>query len=74
MRRKGIQMTEKNWWDCVVDRQTAEKYKEYLRKHDIYFEPSECADNIYISLFASDEEVSAFNEWITKDLMLGSVS
>lgn len=64
----------KKWWNCVVDRETSDKYKAYLRERGIYFEPSEYGENIYISLLASDEEAAAFNEWIEKELMPGSVS
>lgn len=61
-------------WNCVVDRQTAGIYKRYFKEHGIYFEPSEAGDQIYISLLASDEEASAFNEWVTKEVINGSVS
>ena len=61
-------------WNCVIDKQTTEEYKRYFKERGIYFEPSEVGNQIYISLLASDEEASAFNEWVSKEVIAGSVS
>lgn len=61
-------MNEKQRWNCQVDKQTAEKYKQYFRENDIYFEPSELGDLVYISFNVSEDELRAMEEWTRKVL------
>lgn len=56
-------MTDKQWWNCQVDRPTAEKYKQY-------FEPSEAYDLVHISFWVSEEELKAMDNWIRKELFI----
>lgn len=61
-------MSNKQWWSCQVDKPTAEKYKQYFRENDIYFEPSEAYSLVHISFEVSDEELKAMDDWIRKEL------
>lgn len=58
----------KQQWSCQVDKSTAEKYKQYFRENDIYFEPSEAYDLVHISFLASDEEIKNLDKWIKREL------
>ena len=57
-------MTKRERWHAYVDKQTGEKYKQYLREHDIYFEPSEAYDSVYISFDVTEDELKALEDWI----------
>lgn len=59
-----ISMIGKKRWGCQVDKKTAEKYKQYFRENDIYFEPSEAYDLVHISFMVTDEEMEALDEWL----------
>lgn len=61
-------MNSRQRWSCQVDKHTAEKYKEYFRENDIYFEPSEAYDLVHISFDVSEEELKALDDWIRKEL------
>lgn len=61
-------MTNKQRWNCQVDRKTAEKYKQYFRENDIYFEPSELGDLVHISFNVSEKELKTLDDWIRKAL------
>lgn len=61
-------MNDKQWWSCQVDKKTSEKYKQYFRENDIYFEPSEAYELVNISFKVSDEELKALDDWIRKEL------
>lgn len=60
-------MTEQ-WWSCQVDKSTAEKYKQYFRENDIYFEPSEVYNLVHISFSATDEDLKKLDKWIKREL------
>ena len=47
-----IEETNREAWCCQVNKETAEKYKQYFRENEIYFEPSEIGDKVYISITA----------------------
>ena len=51
-----------------MDKKTAEKYKQYFRENDIYFEPSELYDLVHISFDVSEEELKTLDDWIRKEL------
>lgn len=53
-----------------MDKQTAEKYKQYFRENDIYFEPSEAYNLVHISFQVSEEELKAMDNWIRKELFI----
>ena len=61
-------MSDKKRWSRQVDKPTAEKYKQYFRENDIYFEPSEAYDLVHISFMVSDEEMNALDKWIKREL------
>lgn len=63
-------MTSKQWWSCQVNKQAAEKYKQYFRENDIYFEPSEAYNLVHISFQVSEEELKAMDNWIRKELFV----
>lgn len=63
-----LAMNSRQRWSCQVDKHTAEKYKEYFRENDIYFEPSEAYDLVHISFDVSEEELKALDDWIRKEL------
>ena len=67
-----ILMTGKQLWSCQVDKKTAEKYKQYLRENNIYFEPSEAYDLVHISFMVTDEELKALDEWVKTELFARS--
>ena len=58
-----MRTADRQQWSCQVDKQTAEKYKQYFREHGIYFEPSECFDQVYISFWLSEEALGGFKDW-----------
>lgn len=55
-------------WSCQVDKRTAEKYKAYFKENNIYFEPSELGDLVYISFNVSEDELKALDTWVRKEL------
>lgn len=55
-----------------MDKKTAEKYKQYLRENNIYFEPSEAYDLVHISFMVTDEELKALDEWVKTKLFARS--
>ena len=59
-----LTMTNRQRWSCQVDKNTAEKYKEYFRENDIYFEPSEFYDLVHISFMVTDEEMNKLTKWV----------
>lgn len=61
-------MTDKQRWSCQVDKPTAEKYKQYFRENNIYFEPSEAYGLVHILFEVSEEELKALDNWIRKEL------
>lgn len=61
-------MNSRQRWSCQVNKHTAEKYKEYFRENDIYFEPSGAYDLVHISFNVSEEELKALDDWIRKEL------
>lgn len=64
----ALTMINRQQWSCQVDKRTAEKYKQYFRENDIYFEPSEAYDLVHISFNVSEEELKALDDWIRKEL------
>lgn len=63
-----LAMINRQRWSCQVDKKTAEKYKDYFRKNDIYFEPSEVYNLVNISFDVSEKELKALDDWIRKEL------
>lgn len=63
-------MTNKQWWSCQLDKPTAEKYNQYFRENDIYFEPSEAYNLVHISFQISEEELKAMDNWVRKELFV----
>ena len=57
-------MTERKWWSCQVDRETAEKYKAYFRENDIYFEPSEADYMVHLSCEMNEEEYELAEQFL----------
>ena len=45
-----------NWYGITLDKEKATYFKLFLRKEEIYFEPSECYSNIHIE-FKTDKSV-----------------
>ena len=64
-----MRTTDRQKWSCQVDKETAEKYKQYFRENDIYFEPSEAYDLVNISFMITDEELKALDNWVRKELL-----
>lgn len=64
-----MRTTDHKKWSCQVDKETAEKYKQYFRENDIYFEPSEAYDLVNISFMITDEELKALDNWARKELL-----
>ena len=61
-------MINRQRWSCQVDKRTADKYKQYFRENDIYFEPSEFYDLVHISFDVSEDELKALDDWIRSEL------
>lgn len=59
---------EKQRWSCEVDSPTAEKYKQYFKENDIYFEASECYDLVHISFLITEAEMQELDKWIREVL------
>ena len=66
-----MNMIMRERWHAYVDKQTAEKYKQYFRDHGIYFEPSEDHDMVYISFYVNGEELMNLEKWIEGAVMNG---
>ncbi len=55
------------WYGITLDRKKAEDFKNFLRKEEIYFEPSECYQNIHIEFrtdLSFEEIMSGFIDYI----------
>ena len=63
-----MQMTNRERWSCQVDKKTADKYKQYLRENDIYFEPSEAYDSVHISFDVTEDELKALQDWERRNI------
>lgn len=61
-------MTNRERWSCQVDKKTADKYKQYLRENDIYFEPSEAYDSVHISSDVTEDELKASQDWERRNI------
>ena len=59
-----IEESHREVWCCQVNKETAEKYKQYFKENEIYFEPSECFDQVHISFWLSEEELGDFKDWL----------
>lgn len=64
----SMQMTKRERWSCQVDKKTADKYKQYLRENDIYFEPSEAYDSVHISFDVTEDELKALQDWERRNI------
>lgn len=53
---------------AIMTKTEADSFKKYLNEHDIYFEPSEIGDSVYLSCTMSDEELVQANKWIEASL------
>lgn len=62
-------MSERQWWSCQVDKKTGEKYKQYFRDNDIYFEPSEAYDLVHIQFKVNDDELKKLDKWLKKEIL-----
>lgn len=65
MRRVNV---EREICSIELTKTSAEIFKNYLRKHDIYFEASEAGSLIYFSCMMTDEEMNNANTWLEKYL------
>lgn len=63
-----IEECNREVWCCQVDKKTAEKYKQYLRENDIYFEPSEAYDLVHILFDVTEEELKALQDWERRNI------
>lgn len=57
----------KVWYSIDMTKEKAEKFKLYLRDHDIQFEPSECYNLIHFECFMTEKELDLANEWLEKN-------
>lgn len=53
---------------AIMTKTEAELFKQYLIEHDVYFEPSEVGDSVYLSCKMTDEELGEANKWIEANL------
>lgn len=63
-----IEETNREVWCCQVNKETAEKYKQYLRENDIYFEPSEAYDSVHILFDVTKDELKALQDWERRNI------
>lgn len=57
-------MNNRHWYSLELNKEKASIFKEYLRKHNILYEPSECFNLIHFQCFMTMDEVSAANEYL----------
>ena len=63
-----IEENNRERWSCQVDKKTADKYKQYLRENDIYFEPSEAYDSVHISFDVTVDELKTLQDWERRNI------
>jgi len=59
-------MEGKHWCNVELVKEKAELFKDYLRHHNIYFEPSEAFNLIHFECFVTEEEHYFVNEFLAK--------
>lgn len=57
---------EREWYSNELSKEGAELYKQYLRQHDIYFEPSACYDLVHFECLMTQEEARLANVFLEK--------
>lgn len=52
------------WYSVELSRNNAEEFKEYLRRCEIPFEPSEAHNLIHFECKMTERELRATNKWL----------
>ena len=56
----------RTWCGDYLSKEGADLFKEYLRKHDILFEPSEAFNLIHFECLMTEDELNMANNWIAE--------
>lgn len=59
---------DRAWYGVNMSSEKANIFKDYLREHDIQFEPSSAFNQIHIECLMTEAEAEAFNKWIDETL------
>ncbi len=54
--------------NCLIERETAELYKQYCEENGLEYEASEDGSLVYFSVYETRENLEALNKWILKTL------
>ena len=54
----------KHFYNVELQPKQAELLKDYLRKENIYFEPSACYNLIHFEIKASEQEIEKVNQFL----------
>lgn len=54
----------RHWYNIELSKEETPIFREYLRKHNILFEASECYNLIHFECFMTMDEVFAANEYL----------
>ena len=63
-------MSERVWYSVELTKGNADKFKQYLHKNDIRFEPSECYNLTHFECAMTKEEFEAANDFLQRVLLL----
>ena len=56
----------KHFYNVELNKDDAEKLKEYLKAEGIYFEPSSCYNLIHFEVKADEQEVEKVNKFLAE--------
>ena len=58
----------KQWYGTEMTKTEADKFRKYLREHDIPYEASGVEHLIHFECCMTDDEAKAADEWIVKNI------
>lgn len=59
-------MTKRYWYSLELPTDAAERFQDYMREHDIRFEPSSAYTLVHLQCFMSEEECKLANQWLSE--------
>ncbi len=54
----------RNWYNVELAKESARKFKEFLRDYHIKFESSECGDQIHLEVYCNRLEMETANKFL----------
>ena len=65
-----METLERKWYSSELRKVYADDFKQYLREHDLKYEPSEVGDYIHFEVYMTLEELREANIWIDRHVAL----